>query len=364
VVCALKPEISTGNISRILTSNDKAQHDVASDALSWQSILENLKCYCIQYNMNPILMIPQGVDFKNPANVSRAWVFFNAIDDWQKLEDEDYFQWQEFVLLYGSSVEVESDNWLEETLLLSMETTLHSKVESDMKSLPLQKQKGAITMICFIIKRMVVRNQEAKDALETYLKIFNITAFPGKNVQIACLRLKAVAQALGNDDLPKNIVRTILKGFSKSLTDTFNNVLKSKIAMRSDSMYRTLLNNSTLHNQLSEALHDLENKYQELIGGKKRAGVGHTGLLQGSLFKVSTEDPEQEIQDTHAYAAIKKIPFEEWCKKYAICHHCGKKGHICPDCEKFRADVDAGKIKLNHQPHDNRQRGVREDYGR
>jgi hypothetical protein len=117
-------------------------------------------------------------------------------------------------------------------------------------------------------------------------------------------------------------------------------------------------------NQLIEALNDLENKYQELIGGKKWAGAGHTGLLQGSLFKVSTEDPEQEIQDPHAYATIKKIPFEEWCKKYAICHHCRKKGHICPDCKKFRADVATGKIKLNHQPRDNLQQDVQEDYGR
>jgi hypothetical protein len=108
VVCALKPEISASNISRIMTSNDEAQHDVASNALSWQSILENLKHYCIQYDINLILMIPQGVDFKNPPNVSRACIFFNSIDDWQKLEDDDYFQWQEFVLLYGSSVEVES----------------------------------------------------------------------------------------------------------------------------------------------------------------------------------------------------------------------------------------------------------------
>jgi hypothetical protein len=129
-------------------------------------------------------------------------------------------------------------------------------------------------------------------------------------------------------------------------------------------MYQMLLKNSTLHNQLIEALHGLENKYQELIGGKKCPGVGHTGLLQGSLFKVSTADPEQETQDAHAYAAIKKIPFEEWCKKYAICHYCGKKGHIRPNCKKFRADVAAGKIKLNHQPRDNRQRGIQEDYGR
>jgi hypothetical protein len=88
------------------------------------------------------------------------------------------------------------------------------------------------------------------------------------------LRLKAVARALGNNDLPKNIVRTILKGFSKSSTDTFNNVCKSKIAMRSDSMYRMLLKNSTLHNQIIETLDDLENKYQELIGGKNGQELG------------------------------------------------------------------------------------------
>ncbi len=141
-----------------------------------------------------------------------------------------------------------------------METTLHSEVESDMKSLPLQKQKGAMSMLQFIIKHMVVCNQEAKDALETYLKTFYITAFPGENVLIACLHLKAVARALGNNDLPKNIVWTILEGFSKSSTDTFNDVCKSKIAMRSDSMYQMLLKNSNLHNQLFETLNDLENK--------------------------------------------------------------------------------------------------------
>jgi hypothetical protein len=115
------------------------------------------------------------------------------------------------------------------------------------------------------------------------------------------------------------------------------------MAMQSDSMYQTLLKNSTLHNQLIEALHDLEIKYQELIGGKNWAGVGHTGLFKGTLFKVSTEDPEQEIQDAHAYATIKKIPFEEWCKSYAIYHHCGKKGHIHPNVRSSWLMLPLGK---------------------
>ncbi len=61
--------------------------------------------------------------------------------------------------------------------------------------------------------------------------------------------------------------------------------------------------------------------------------------------------------NARAYAALKRIPFDKWCKNYAICHHCGKKGHIRPDCKLFKADVAAGKIKLRSgQTRDNRAR--------
>ncbi len=60
--------------------------------------------------MNSILMIPQDVDYYNPATVFKAHIFFNAIDDWQKLEDEDYLQWQEFVLENSTSPETERSN--------------------------------------------------------------------------------------------------------------------------------------------------------------------------------------------------------------------------------------------------------------
>ena len=74
---------------------------------------------------------------------------------------------------HGTNVEIESDNWLEGTLLLSMETTLRSEVESDLINLP-DNQRGSITMLWFIIKRMIIRNQEAWDALKEYVKTFDI----------------------------------------------------------------------------------------------------------------------------------------------------------------------------------------------
>ncbi len=36
-------------------------------------------------------------------------------------------------------------------------------------------------MLQCIITRMVVKTQEAKDALESYIKEFNVTKFPGEN---------------------------------------------------------------------------------------------------------------------------------------------------------------------------------------
>jgi hypothetical protein len=226
VVKPLEPKISAGNLSRLLTSNDIADYDVAADALSWQSSLKNIRKFCTQYDMLSLLLIPQNVDLSSPQLVVKASHFKDAIDDWKTLVDEDYFAWQEFLLHHGSKEDTTSDNWLDDVLLLSMETTLHAEVESDVFSIP-KERRGSITTLRCIIKRMVIKNQEARDALENYIKSFDITTFPGKNVPTACLRLKAVACTLGNNDLPSNTIRKVLDGFGKSSTKSFNEFCSS-----------------------------------------------------------------------------------------------------------------------------------------
>jgi hypothetical protein len=76
---------------------------------------------------------------------------------------------------------------------------------------------------------MVIRNQEAQDALEMYVKTFDITNFPGKNVPTACLRLKAVARALGDKDLPTNAICKVLEGFAKLSTILFNVFVQARL---------------------------------------------------------------------------------------------------------------------------------------
>jgi hypothetical protein len=54
--------------------------------------------------------------------------------------------WQEFLLGYGTETELESDNWLDDVLQLSMEKTLRSELESDLNSIP-KHQCGSITTL-------------------------------------------------------------------------------------------------------------------------------------------------------------------------------------------------------------------------
>jgi hypothetical protein len=54
-----------------------------------------------------------------------------------------------------------------------------------------------------------------------------MTKFHGENVPIACLFLVAAAKALGDKDLPTNAIQKVLKGFTKSLTDSFNDFVQA-----------------------------------------------------------------------------------------------------------------------------------------
>jgi hypothetical protein len=345
VVQALEIKISAGNLSRILTSVDAADFDIAEDAISWQSILHCIRRFVSQYDMTALIMIPQDVNLSNPQEVATAKDFTDAIVNWQNLRDVDYYSWQEFILRHGAAVEIESDNWLEEVLRLSMEKTLCSEVESDLAGIP-PNQRGSITTLRCIIKRMVVRNQEAKDALENYIKSFDITTFPGENVPTACLRLKAVSRALGEQNLPSNAVRKILHGFSKSSTASFNDFCNSQIALRRGSFYNRMMQTSSLQSQVNDILTDLEATYLDLIGGNLWAGVNASPAK--TVFMAEQDD---EIIEARALAAQKKLPFEEWARLFAKCHFCGKKGHIRPDCPDYIAKVKSGEITLPPRKH-------------
>ena len=79
---------------RSLTSVDATDFDVAEDAISWQTILNSIRRFVIQYDMTSIIMIPQGVDFYSPLEVAKARSFKDAIVAWMRERElRGYFYW-------------------------------------------------------------------------------------------------------------------------------------------------------------------------------------------------------------------------------------------------------------------------------
>ncbi len=290
----------------------------------------------------------------------KATLFGDAIDDWQALNNAVYFNWQEFILQSGPDFEIKSDNWLDNTLQMSLEKTLHAEVESDLCSLPISRQ-GSLTTLLYIIKRLVVKNQEAMDALQEHLKTFDIRKFAGENVPLASLCLKAVATSLGSNNLTTKVIRKLLEGFAKSATVSFNEVCMSQLALLCGSISQKLFKDTFLHTQLIDVLNDLESVYLDLVSGKLWAGVNATP--QASSFKAALangDDANIVVLATVKHMpvdlkvcmlmAVKTLPWEEWVKLYATCHHCREKGHIRPMCPKYLAAIQSGEINPKH-PH-------------
>ncbi len=121
-----------------------------------------------------------------------------------------------------------------------MDKTLRAEVESDISNISSSKL-GAITTLRYIIKRMVIKNQEFLNALENYIKTFDITKFPGKYVPIACLCLKAVAKALGKMIFLKMSFARFLKVSPNHPQSLLMNFAQAKLHCVAAVLLKTLL---------------------------------------------------------------------------------------------------------------------------
>jgi hypothetical protein len=106
-------------------------------------------------------------------------MFVNSIIRSKDYQDNNYYEWQEFLHVYGSNVNFESDQWMEEFLRNLMDKALMIEVIFDFDKLP-QQHCGAASLFYCMVNRMVLRNEESRRALEKWLQDFSVTNFSGE----------------------------------------------------------------------------------------------------------------------------------------------------------------------------------------
>ena len=355
----ISPLLDNSNVKKLL-SNDPGTdnvYDIAEDAASWQDGVDSIHEHAVNFDFKPIFLIPSYFEVNNAHSIPINATFTNSILDHTKVTDVECYQWQEFLRRQGQTEDRTSDHWMEEKLWRSMSTTLLKEVRSDFKRLP-KIQQGAVSLVRIIINRMVQDSQDSRRALEEYIKSFSVRNFPGEDVTMACLRLRAVANALGRDRLPADIVQRVLDGFSHASTPAFQHLCHTQVAMMSSSLIRNAIRREPLYTQLDNVLHDLEVRFMELRSGQNWLGVGH-GTTNTSAFTAfhdaSSSDSDDDktagddISEYRIYKASsgnKSLPFDEWVRD-KTCRHCGEKGHIQGEhCPTYVRDVFAGRIQL------------------
>jgi hypothetical protein len=345
---AIQPLLDSSKIKLLLTSN--APYDISEDASHWQDGLRSIWTHAVAYNFKHILLIPDHFDPNNSSSISPNACYFNAILDYDKLTDQQYFEWQYFLRSFGNGHEIVSNQWFEEKLIKSLGPTLLAEVRSDYYKLD-DFYKGSISLLRIIINRMVQSNQESRRAMEDYIKTFDIRNFPGEDVTEASLRLKAIARSLGKDNLPKDIIHRVLKGFSLASTPGFQVCAITKNpCFRQDSCPPTCnMQHASLYTQLVNVLHNLELKFIDLCSGCCWLGLGHGTATTKSVFNAN-EDNDSTDDDANDYAIYKvaigkvALPFDKWVKD-KTCHHCNKLGHIRGEhCPKYVSDAFAGWV--------------------
>jgi hypothetical protein len=103
---------------------------------------------------------------------------------------------------------------------------------------------------------------------------------------------------------------------------------------------------TSLQSQLNDLLNDLKVTYLDLVGGQLWSGI--TPTPHQSTFLAGNVDDDAKFKDTQAMAAKINLPWDEWVKLYAKCHHCGDKGHIHPQFPDYIKKVRLGKIKRSN----------------
>lgn len=247
-------------------------------------------------------------------------------------------------ILIGKFLSAQSDIWMEKYLKLSMDAALYSEVMVEYDELP-EEQRGSISLFRLIVNRMVTQSEEARRHLLRYIEEFDIRTYPGEDVSLACVRLKEITRALGQDSLPRDLISRVLDGFSKASSETFRLMCSTQRVNFLSRFTRPMLGNMSLSVQLTNLLRDLEDSYRDLKAGGKWDGAGRDPPQASSAFNAVSDAQDDTDGDEYsiykASARTAKVPFHQWVKT-ATCHYCKRVGHIQPDCNKFKADKAKG----------------------
>ena len=212
IATAILPiKLTTSIIMSLSNTTEIDEHKIAADCKNWQDALRGLTDRLTKFDMTSIFAVPARFD-EVAGTIEPGTKFINILEKWDGVDLKECARWTLFMNGMASDEDIESDTWAQVIMSKSMDDDLLGSVMDEFDRLE-EEEQSAVTMFKIMIDIMVIRNQEALDALQTFIKDFDIRAYDGQNVSKAASHLKAVLRALGKD-IPANAARSIVNGMA------------------------------------------------------------------------------------------------------------------------------------------------------
>jgi len=173
---------------------------------------------------------------------------------------------------------------------------------------------------------MVLQSQEITDALQDWLRTFDIRMFNDENVSVAATQIKAVLRALGSN-IPSNAARLLLDGFENVKTPAFMQLCVTLGTTLSSSLLQSQQQANMSSKELCfQMLQDLEGRFIEFRTRRKWLANGH----DGKAFRAALSSQNFEVN------AARHDRLRGDGRSNKECHGCGEMGHLVRDCPKRR----------------------------
>ena len=345
---APKNILTPNNIASLLNAEDMDSFDIGKEQQSIQSKMYSLYQYCKTFDLAAIFWVPLKIDLDDKSCMDAGRPKISLLTDYHSKMLQgpksiklisNYLDW---AAIWMSEEDLESMSIATTALSKMMDSSLTELVISDLQQVE-EKYHTAPMKLLFAIQRIIVSNQSAIDALQNYVRAFDIRSFPGEDVTLAITRILAVVRMLGSANLPENVFELILGGFSHSSSDIFNSTAGTlRTTVSSSLLGGDIFNKSDAIPTIQTMCTDLETLYLGEMAKKMWPGIGQPG---SSSFVVQPGDAARNNEEVEEYNIYKAefsstrrshpLPFEEWIKT-AECNNCGEIGHIASTCGKPR----------------------------
>ena len=332
---AMKPPFQLMDYAKVLTRGaDGADDgkDFGTQLLAQQCSLETFVNWAGSYDFTEIFKIPEKLtadQYSDPRVVANA-PKIDLLSHYKSMTSEQVFAYQKFVKVHLSRADTESSAWIYDKLTASVEPNLLVQLKQTLGRRP-EAEQGGISLFYLVITALDNNDYQNKKLITDYLSDLKLSDVKDEDVSVFASRFKAAAHALRLQDVPSDLIETLLKNVRECKNEDFAEIVRALSGSYHSTDHPD--DNAARLEMMEFLCNKLVAKYRAFVKAKDwpASSTSSSGLTGG--FKA---EEDRDSSSLHRDGFVQPRPeWQAWWDS-CTCKHCGK-----PHPTKYHNDQGA-----------------------